>query len=160
MISKLEPGSPLSPRISPVSDKMASNPIIQISPPTPRTTPGKQSLVDSVPAVEAITGIKIQFYFGLCSDYRADISDEEFQEFVDKIISPFFPNLSVSKLQGQWVSESSKAIVREPSKCVEILSEDTPEVHKKCGIICGNFKRLFLQDSVLRVVTPCTFYFH
>ena len=161
------PFGPPTPRTTPdkegtpISEKMASNPV---SPLTPRITPETERFADikpdDDPQPEAITGIKVQLYFGLCSDYRADITEEEFQEFVDIIISPLFPNLSVSKLHGQWVSETNKTIMREPSRCAEILDEDTPKVHKNCGIICDNFKRLFLQDSVLRVVTPCTYYFH
>ncbi|KAJ9603917.1 hypothetical protein H2200_011439 [Cladophialophora chaetospira] len=130
-------------------------------PPSSPLSPGDVEMQqDDVSSADAISGISIKFYFGLNSDRRDQVSEDEFQGFVDTVISPLFECLSIMKLSGHWVSASNGSIVKEPSRCVEILSEDTQEVHAKCGLIAAKYKEHFMQDSVLRVVTQCNYYFH
>ena len=84
------------------------------NPLTPRATPETERVAniqpDELPEAEAIHGIKIQLYFGFCSDYRTDLSEAEFQDFVDTVISPVFPDLSVPKLEGQWLTERDNKV--------------------------------------------------
>jgi hypothetical protein len=99
--------------------------------------------------------VRSELYFGTA---RPDgvVSDGEFFEFLDRIITPRFPDgLTLLKGDGQFRDESG-AIIKEDSFVLILLFplEDFRESSRKINVIRERYKSEFQQESVLRVDDP------
>ena len=84
------------------------------------------------------------------------VTDEEFSEFLDRIITPRFPDgLTLLKGDGQFRGEDG-VIVKEESFVLILLYplEDFRESSRKINAIRERYKDEFQQESVLRVDDP------
>ena len=83
------------------------------------------------------------------------MSEDEWSDFVAKEISPRFPQgLSVDDAVGQWRDRDTDAIVKEPSKDVQIIVPQDAEVKGKIDAIVTAYKERFRQQSVGVVMRP------
>src|SRR5262245_66612249 len=73
-----------------------------------------------------------ELMFGRKIGDRIAVSEGEWSRFVDREITPRFPDgLTVFNAAGQWRDKSSNKIIREPSKIVQIvLPGGDGEVHR------------------------------
>lgn len=95
-------------------------------------------------------GFTCRLYFGLSSP-QGQISDEQFQEFLDREITSRFPDgLTVYDAQGQWKSESGR-IIQEKARVVEIIGFGDTTDYEKIRELRDLYKKKFHQESVLQV---------
>lgn len=99
--------------------------------------------------------LEIDLLFGRNIEGALGVSEEEWTDFVAKEISPRFPQgLSVDDAVGQWRDRDTNAIVKEPSKDVQIIVPQDAEVKGKIDAIVNAYKERFQQQSVGVVMRP------
>jgi hypothetical protein len=98
---------------------------------------------------------RTELFFGTAKP-EGVVTDEEFFEFLDRIITPRFPDgLTLLKGDGQFRGEDG-LIVKEDSFILILLYplEDFREDSRKINAIREHYKDEFQQESVLRVDDP------
>jgi Protein of unknown function (DUF3574) len=99
------------------------------------------------------TLLKDELYFGLNKPGGETISESEWQEFVKTVITPRFrEGLTVLDGSGQFLN-SAGILIREKSKIVILIYENTPEKNRAITEIIETYKRTFQQESVLRATS-------
>ncbi len=97
--------------------------------------------------------LKDELYFGLTKPGGAIVSESEWQEFVNVVITPRFrEGLTVLDGSGQFLN-SSGMLIRENSKIVILIYEKSPEKNRAINEIIETYKRTFQQESVLRATS-------
>ena len=99
--------------------------------------------------------LEIDLMFGRNIGGEVGVSEEQWTNFVASEISPRFPQgLSVDDALGQWRDRETNAIVKEPSKDVQIIVPQDAEVKGKIDAIVTAYKERFQQQSVGVVMRP------
>ena len=98
-----------------------------------------------------------ELLFGRDIGHRLAVSNADWTRFVARELTPRFPDgLTVSDALGQWRDRQTRAIVREPSKRVEIVLPGNADDDAKLDAVVGAYKRAFHQQSVGIIVrTAC-----
>jgi len=97
--------------------------------------------------------IKDELYFGLTKPGGDTISESEWQQFLNTAITPRFQEgLTVLDSYGQYLNRNG-ILVKEKSKIVILIYENSPEKNQAIAEIIDIYKRTFQQESVLRVTT-------
>jgi NADH:ubiquinone oxidoreductase subunit E len=100
--------------------------------------------------------IQEDLYFGRNIAGGGEVSEADFQRFLDQEVTPRFPNgLTVYEADGQFLSSFLKGaatLIQEPSKVVSLIFEDTAENEAAIDQIIQAYKQQFQQESVLQVV--------
>jgi hypothetical protein len=87
-------------------------------------------------------------YFGL-SRKSGTVTASEWRSFLSKEVTPRFPQgFTVWEADGQW-RKADRRIVRERSKVLVLVHDDSPELRQNVSAIIDTYKRLFEQESVL-----------
>lgn len=93
--------------------------------------------------------------FGRKIGDRIAVSEGEWSRFVDREITPRFPDgLTVFNAAGQWRDKSNNKIVREPSKIVQIVLPGDDGEFARLNEIAEAYKTRFKQQSVGVIVRP------
>jgi hypothetical protein len=96
-----------------------------------------------------------ELMFGRKIGDRIAVSDGDWGRFVDREITPRFPDgLTVFNAAGQWRDKSSNKIVREPSKIVQIVLPGDDGEFARLNEIAEAYKTRFKQQSVGVIVRP------
>lgn len=99
----------------------------------------------------AKTLIKDELYFGLNKPNGTQISETEWQNFLNQAITPRFKKgLTVLDTQGQYLSNNGE-LVKEKSRVVILIYEMNPETNRAIDEIIDEYKRRFEQESVMRI---------
>jgi hypothetical protein len=94
-----------------------------------------------------------ELLFGRKIGDRVGVSETQWARFVDREISPRFPDgLTVLDAQGEWRDNARRIIVHEPSKVVEIVLPGKPDDVDALNQIAQAYKTRFRQQSVGVVV--------
>jgi hypothetical protein len=94
-----------------------------------------------------------ELLFGRKIGNRLGVSETQWGRFVDREISPRFPDgLTVFDAKGAWRDTAAKIIVHEPSKVVEIVLPGRPDDVEQLNQIAQAYKTRFRQQSVGIVV--------
>lgn len=104
------------------------------------------------PETGAEPWIRTELFFGLSRPDGSTVSENEWANFLDSVITPRFPEgLTVLSASGQWQGDDSQ-IVEESSKLLILLypREAIPESHKEIEEIRAAYETRFKQESVLR----------
>ncbi|GAB4372511.1 MAG: hypothetical protein Kow00121_14940 [Elainellaceae cyanobacterium] len=110
---------------------------------------GSEDLIDNDPVPEQI---QVDLYFGRNIGTTGKVTNREFRQFLNDIVTPEFPNgLTVYDAKGQFLDQS-KRLIREPSKLVSLIIEDTQANEQSISEIIAAYKHQFQQESVLQVV--------
>lgn len=113
-----------------------------------RVQPAAQAAGADLPGTALL---KTELFFGRGKSGGGTVTEAEWQAFLDAELTPRFPaGLTVLDAQGQWRGEDGK-IVKEPSKVVVLLHEDTAAVRKALEDLIAAYKKQFAQEAVLRV---------
>jgi len=97
--------------------------------------------------------IEVSLFFGRNIPGGGEVSDAEFAAFLDKTITPRFPDgLTVFEAKGQGQFHNSRDIMGERSKVVTLLIEDTVKNEIALNEIIKNYIQQFKQQSVLVAV--------
>lgn len=127
--------------------------LLLVSPASNATPVRAQSLAALVenPSEKILT--KEELYFGLSKPAGGTVSEAEWQLFVNRVITPRFPTgLTVVAASGQYLNSSSK-LTKENTKLVILIYENSPTKNQMIAQIIDIYKRLFSQESVLRVTS-------
>ena len=94
--------------------------------------------------------VKTELYFGLSIPGGGHITDEEWNNFIDKYITTSFPKgLTIIDDHGQW--KSGGKIIKEDSRLIILFHVNNKESDEKIEMIREKYKELFRQESVLKV---------
>ncbi len=94
--------------------------------------------------------IKVDLFFGR-NIPGGEVSEEQFQGFINDTITPRFPDgLTVFDANGQF-RDSKGTVIREKSKNVSLLLEDTPKNETSINEVVRRYVQQFNQESVLQV---------
>lgn len=108
----------------------------------------------SVPLVGADAGcderIQTRLFFGM-ERPAGRVSEDEWNAFLAEEITPRFPDgLTVTDAVGQWRPAGRPgAVVREPSRVVEIVHGDKSSAAGEVGRIAARYKARYGQESVM-----------
>jgi hypothetical protein len=101
--------------------------------------------------------VRTELYFGSLKPDKSHVTEEEFQLFLDKRITPLFPEgLTLITGLGQFRNASGKTI-QEHARLLILLYpvEDRQDKNDKIETIRERYKKRFEQESVLRVDRCC-----
>jgi hypothetical protein len=98
--------------------------------------------------------LEVELMFGRNIGGRLGVTEALWRAFLAREVTPRFPDgLTVFDTAGQWRDAKTKAVVREPSKIVRIITADG-EAQGKIAAIASAYKNQFSQDSVGIVTRP------
>jgi Protein of unknown function (DUF3574) len=90
-----------------------------------------------------------EMMFGRKIGNRIAVSEADWTSFVDREITPRFPaGLTVFNAAGQWQDQTTKKIVHEPSKIVQIVLPGEDDEFARLNAIAEAYKTRFKQQSV------------
>lgn len=93
-------------------------------------------------------------YFGLSRPAGNDITAQEWQQFVDRDVTPRFRDgLTVFDARGQWLGNDGK-VAREQSKALMLIHGTDAQSEASIEALRGIYKSRFAQESVMRVDRP------
>jgi hypothetical protein len=124
---------------------------------TAQTSQGQAERSKRRPAPRAPVGdlwAQTQLYFGTGKPDGSEVTDEEFQHFLEDVVTPRFPDgLTLLTGLGQY-RNSAGAIVKERSKLLILLyPKRNAATNARIEEIREMYKAAFQQESVLRVDT-------
>lgn len=127
--------------------------LLFIVPVLPRTVARAQLPETSETNANQKTLFKDELYFGLSKPGGETISESEWQQFVNDVITPRFrEGLTVLNGSGQFLN-SSGILIRENSKIVILIYESSLEKERSINEIIETYKQTFQQESVLRATS-------
>jgi Protein of unknown function (DUF3574) len=92
--------------------------------------------------------VRTTLYFGLTRP-AGTVTEREWGTFLRAHVTPRFPDgLTVWEAAGQWRRPDGR-IVRERSKVLLLVHDDTPATREALGMLVSAYKRMFDQESVL-----------
>jgi hypothetical protein len=96
-------------------------------------------------------------YFGRSSTGRAQVSESEWSDFRDKVITPALPDgYTVLDGQGAWRSPRSNTTISEATKILIVALPDAPESQSVINGIRSSWQHRFHQYVVgMTVQTGC-----
>lgn len=97
--------------------------------------------------------IRTELYFGRNKPSGGTVSDDDWQKFVDEVVTPRFPNgLTVLDADGQWKGKDG-SIAREQSKVIVLLypRKLRKTMNVKIEEIRAEYKKRFAQEAVMRI---------
>ena len=94
---------------------------------------------------------RTELYFGLSRADGPDVTEDEFQHFLDTVVTPRFPDgLTLLTGDGQFRG-SSGIVVQERSKLLILFYPWSNARNRAVEQIRAHYKRDFQQEAVLRV---------
>jgi hypothetical protein len=96
-------------------------------------------------------------YFGRSVTNRAEVSDKEWRDFRDQVLSPALPNgYTVLDGHGAWMNPSTRVTISETTKIVVVALPDVPGGLSVISYIRSNWQHRFHQYVVgMTVQTGC-----
>lgn len=97
--------------------------------------------------------VRSELYFGLTKPDKSTLTDSDWAQFVDEVITPRFPaGFTVLDAKGQWRTAAG-GIAKENSKVFIVVypRRERSTAGKKLDEIRAEYKKRFEQESVLRV---------
>ncbi len=96
--------------------------------------------------------VRTELFFGLSKADGAMIKPQEFQAFLDREVTPRFPDgLTLLTGLGQFKNAEGKIIQERSQLLILLYARDTIDANKKVEQIRQSYKAAFKQESVLRV---------
>ncbi len=96
--------------------------------------------------------IEVDLFFGRDIAGVGEVSEQQFQSFVDHVITPRFPDgLTIFDTQGQF-QDITGEVIEESSQVVSLVIEDTETNETAIKEIVAEYIEQFQQKSVLTVV--------
>ena len=96
-------------------------------------------------------------YFGRSVSGHGEVSDTEWKDFRDQVITPALPNgYTVLDGQGAWMSPRSRTTISEATKILVVAMPDAPESLNVINRIRSSWRQRFHQYAVgMTVQTGC-----
>jgi hypothetical protein len=133
----------------PIDIQVTSTPAV--APATDYTLPDQALAEASKQYLVGDLWIRTELYFGT-SKPHGQVSDMDFEGFVDSIVTPRFPD-GLTLLTGYGQFRNSKGVIEQEKSHVLVLlyPPDDREANGEIEEIRDKYKRRFEQESVLRV---------
>ncbi len=97
---------------------------------------------------------RVELVLGMSRKGLVDVSDAEWAAFLEREVTPRFPNgLTVLAASGQWRGASG-SVVREPSRLLLVWVEPAADLEARIESIRSAWKTEHNQESVLRAEAP------
>ncbi|MGV0025463.1 DUF3574 domain-containing protein [Phormidesmis priestleyi] len=94
---------------------------------------------------------RTELFFGLSKPNNLQVTNEEFQNFVNTVVTPLFPDgLTLITSRGQF-KDSTGTVIQERSRLLILLYPFDRDSSQKVEQIREAYKTAFQQESVLRV---------
>lgn len=93
----------------------------------------------------------VQLIFGLSSEDGGGVSEQEWQDYIDRSVAPRFSGFTVVGCGGGWFDGAK--VIREGCKLVLLLTDEAS--HPAVSQAVADYKRRFNQKTVLRLERPC-----
>ncbi|WP_437817474.1 DUF3574 domain-containing protein [Sorangium sp. So ce1078] len=98
--------------------------------------------------------IRTELFFGLDRFDEPPVTQEEWQEFVDTVVTPRFRDgLTQFDVDGQYLATTDE-LIREDSRLIMLLHDGSQAVSDSIEAIREEYKARFNQESVLRIDEP------
>ena len=115
---------------------------------SPSTTPSPSCAIGDTVLVRDV------LYFGRNRPGGGAVTDEEWQTFLDQVLTPRFPaGLTVVAATGQWKGKSG-LVEQERSEVVTVLHSGDEAARRAVMEVVVEYKRRFRQETVLRERMP------
>jgi hypothetical protein len=115
---------------------------------SPNTTPSPSCAIGDTALVREV------LYFGRNRPGGGVVTDEEWQSFLDQVLTPRFPaGLTVVAATGQWKGKSG-LVEQERSEVVTVFHSGDEAARRAVMEVVVEYKRRFRQDAVLRERMP------
>jgi len=115
------------------------------------TTPSQKSVADAQSCKAENQMQQTTLYFGLSRPAGKDITAQEWQQFVDRDVTPRFKDgLTVFDARGQWLGNDG-TVAREQSKALMLIHGKDAQSETNIEALRGIYKSRFAQESVMRV---------
>jgi Protein of unknown function (DUF3574) len=97
------------------------------------------------------TFTRTELFFGMSKLDRSEVTSAEFQQFVERVVTPLFPEgLTMVAAKGQYRNSQGRVVI-ERSQLLTLLYPMNAESGQKVEQIRATYKKAFQQESVLRV---------
>lgn len=94
--------------------------------------------------------IRTELFFGLSRPNGADVTADEFEQFLKDEVSVRFPaGFTIIESKGQWREESGR-IRSEPSRILVLIHPRDASADRKIEEIRSAFKTRYQQEAILR----------
>lgn len=94
---------------------------------------------------------RTELYFGRSRASGPDVTEVEFQQFIDEVVTPRFPDgLTLVDARGQFRGAGG-VIIQEPAKLLILFYPWNGEANRAIDQIRRQYVRAFAQQAVLRV---------
>ena len=98
---------------------------------------------------------RTELYFGAGSISDADKPDERWENYINDIVTPRFPEgLTLLEGTGQWRVKPDQKPRRHRTRILILIHKDTPEKSKQVDEIRSLWREISGHQSVLRVSQP------
>jgi hypothetical protein len=115
---------------------------------SPSTSPSPTCAIGDTALVREV------LYFGRNRPGGGTVTDEEWQSFLDQVLTPRFPaGLTVVAATGQWKGKSG-LVEQERSEVVTVFHSGDEAARRAVMEVVVEYKRRFRQDAVLRERMP------
>jgi hypothetical protein len=102
-------------------------------------------------AAQATTMARLELLFGGTRKDGGEISDADWQAFVDAEVTPRFPDgLTVLTGYGQWRNKAG-TVAKERSRVLIVWYQPAADANTRIEAVRAAYKARFGQDSVMRV---------
>ncbi|MCG2616753.1 DUF3574 domain-containing protein [Terrimonas sp. NA20] len=96
--------------------------------------------------------VETKLYFGQFKLDGGTVSEKEWNEFIANYVSKVFPGGStVENASGNWYDTAMHKLVVEPSKVITTVNMPSARLDQQIDSLGYWYKKLFQQQSVLRV---------
>ncbi|MBW4890000.1 DUF3574 domain-containing protein [Mucilaginibacter sp. HMF5004] len=96
--------------------------------------------------------VETDLYFGMNKPGGGALTDKEWSDFKEKHISAVFKEGStVIDAAGNWKDTQTGQLITEPTHVVIYFHKPSAQVSKQIDSLRERYKKLFVQQSVLRV---------
>jgi hypothetical protein len=114
--------------------------------------PSPDLVGESQPTLVGETWRRTELYFGASKSDGSTVTRQEFEDFVDEIVTPRFPDgLTLLAGDGQWRDSTGTIIEEESNVLILLYPLDDREANSEIEQIREAYKDAFQQESVLRV---------
>jgi hypothetical protein len=115
---------------------------------SPSTSPSPTCAIGDTALVREV------LYFGRNRPGGGTVTDEEWQSFLDQVLTPRFPaGLTVVAATGQWKGKSG-LVEQERSEVVTVFHSGDEAARRAVMEVVVEYKRRFRQEAVLRERMP------
>lgn len=105
-------------------------------------------------------GTAIDLYFGRGVPGGREVTDLQWQHFVEQVLIREFPDGSTTfDASGTWFSTRQSRTISERSAMVSVIVPDARHAAPKVERVIAEYKQRFAQDSVLRAERAVCFAF-